>query len=640
VVREAENGSEGGCPAGEAPEAGGGCSEGGGGAASSGDDAKPAALVTTSKSSGEEDVPSVDDTPQTEPAPELPPVAATVADLPRTDEVSELADDGDRPEKEEEDEDGGDALQDGENVPPSAPPPLPMPPPSPPPPSPPPPSLLSLEEHTLLDIFGKLDAVDILNVAQTSVAMYSRVDVLFGLGSSSAGVGGGGGGGTEEDDGGAPPVSTAGPALHEATTAAVAAGHEDGEREGAEKIEESGGAATEASVQMEDMEEMALEDMEDLFDNDTGIGGLDHEYAKYADFEEEIVFHDPGRDDSADATVENDATENRESPTPPAVAAAATLPVPAHPDLTTASASASAPAPTSTLAQKRVAGLQDAFRTTFSSKFLAKGLAKGPAKAPVARPDVPQNQSPPDGGTNTLPNAFLSLLPSKVSAQLQPQKSAAKSLREVKASFEGRQAFAGIDPATASSMADKLLPAELGVIIDMTERVRQAERTAADALAAAVGAATREGEARKERDVLAGRVEAAEGAVAAAAAGADGTEAAAAGDAEVVSFLEEGARALEAERDSVRAGKEKAEAALEEGERRHGERVKLLEDSLVYEREKGAEVEEGAWRTRRVLAREVRRCRTELAVMQTERDGYRDQLKALKRAVMENGGRC
>ena len=58
------------------------------------------------------------------------------------------------------------------------------------------PILECVPERVLMTIFASLDAQDILSTAQVSVVMYSRVDVLFGLGGS------GGGGGAENGDGG------------------------------------------------------------------------------------------------------------------------------------------------------------------------------------------------------------------------------------------------------------------------------------------------------------------------------------------------------------------------------------------------------------------------------------------------------
>jgi len=54
------------------------------------------------------------------------------------------------------------------------------------------PSFEKLDTKIIMNIFGFLDALDILNTAQVSISMYSRVDSLFGLG------GGGGGGGGDD----------------------------------------------------------------------------------------------------------------------------------------------------------------------------------------------------------------------------------------------------------------------------------------------------------------------------------------------------------------------------------------------------------------------------------------------------------
>ena len=50
-----------------------------------------------------------------------------------------------------------------------------------------PPSFASLQESDLMRVFGCLDAFDILSTAQVNVALYSRVDTLFGLGGNAVG---------------------------------------------------------------------------------------------------------------------------------------------------------------------------------------------------------------------------------------------------------------------------------------------------------------------------------------------------------------------------------------------------------------------------------------------------------------------
>jgi hypothetical protein len=43
------------------------------------------------------------------------------------------------------------------------------------------PNLVEIDMEILMNVFGYLDAVDILNTAQTSIAMYTRVDSIFGI---------------------------------------------------------------------------------------------------------------------------------------------------------------------------------------------------------------------------------------------------------------------------------------------------------------------------------------------------------------------------------------------------------------------------------------------------------------------------
>ena len=66
------------------------------------------------------------------------------------------------------------------------------------------PGLVDIDVEVLMNIFGFLDAIDILNLAQINIAMYSRVDALFGI----------------ADDGHAPPVPSARQSKKPAVTSA------------------------------------------------------------------------------------------------------------------------------------------------------------------------------------------------------------------------------------------------------------------------------------------------------------------------------------------------------------------------------------------------------------------------------------
>uniref|UniRef100_A0A7S1BSS9 F-box domain-containing protein n=1 Tax=Corethron hystrix TaxID=216773 RepID=A0A7S1BSS9_9STRA len=481
-------------------------------------------------------------------------------------------------------------------------------------------TLLNLEEHILLDVFSQLDAVDVLNVAQTSIGMYSRVDILFGLGSSLAG------GDVEEDLGDKKNVS-------EGTDAPEF------------KVEQSDSKETQKSSTKEETvpDGLTLEEMEDLFDEFGGSGEVvedgDKSTNEYADFDFTSKNDAPklpreGIDVPPPKEISED--EKNEKPAAPPVPATLASGQPNIPTLSSIMTPATA-APASRT-QSSTSSFQNALSNAFKSKatrktaeddgigsawrhaFKAKDTKISPGGAKDKTKAVADDGA---GGASAIPNAFLSFFKEK-SAGPATRLGAAPTV----------QPFQGIDPVAASSLADKLSPSELAVIIDMTERVRQSEAEARAAVTAADDAGERLAAAERSRDILAVSLSEAKATADSAVAESRKEAVRAAEDAEALAHLEEQTRVLEKEKEEAAEGRRTAEKKLAETKEKHGDRVQVLEDLLVYEQERCAEAEEGAKAIRKVLAREVKRCRTEISVLKTERNGYRDQLKALKKAVM------
>ena len=186
----------------------------------------------------------------------------------------------------------------------------------------------------------------------------------------------------------------------------------------------------------------------------------------------------------------------------------------------------------------------------------------------------------------------------------------------------------------ANSMAEKLTPSELAVIIRMTEQIRSKDREIS--------------KIRAEREDLAARLEGTEAVKEFLISKIKDTErslkkyeedAAKAlqqysCDQELISFLDYRVKELERLwKETKNNLTDEQKQALEFKEKSQKRQV-VLEDMLEFERQQLSDSEREWKATKKILVKEVKHCRAQLLALQAERDSYRQKNLQLKQALL------
>lgn len=290
------------------------------------------------------------------------------------------------------------------------------------------------------------------------------------------------------------------------------------------------------------------------------------------------------------------------------------LPTPSTPNASTATST------TTTSSPSRGAG--GGGLSLFSSILQPRGQAKPPV-----------TPSSSGGG-----GAAASLIPPGVRAAGVAQSVFQTHRRTASADATATAGGPPMNAAMANSMASKLSDAELNAIILMTERLKQKESLAErlsrenDALAAQLDGA------EAVKDFLISKVRDVEAALSANDEHEAKIARQIASDQEVIAFLDARVQELEGQLESDRIAHEASEVAHQRRLLQLEQKTAVLGDLLQFERERVKE-NEVDWRsTKRVLVKEVKGLRSQLAALSAERDGYREQNERLRLAVIGPGG--
>ncbi|CAB9528219.1 expressed unknown protein [Seminavis robusta] len=200
-----------------------------------------------------------------------------------------------------------------------------------------------------------------------------------------------------------------------------------------------------------------------------------------------------------------------------------------------------------------------------------------------------------------------------------------------------------LSEAMAHSMAAKLNDAEINAIISMTEKLRSKEKQVALLI--------------KEKEELEGKLSGSEAVkeflitkvrdMEKIVNKNDETEKKVtqqiASDQEVIAFLDGRVQELERSTRVIQKDKNAIQDKLKAVASQNDKKVAVLSDMLQFERQKLKENEREWKATKKLLVKEVKGCRAQIVALQAERDGFREQNDALRKAVMaggsSNGGR-
>lgn len=107
-----------------------------------------------------------------------------------------------------------------------------------------------------------------------------------------------------------------------------------------------------------------------------------------------------------------------------------------------------------------------------------------------------------------------------------------------------------------------------------------------------------------------------------------------ASDQEVIAFLDQKVQSLEKELSQTKSSKQNLESHFSEYKHTSTQKIKVIEDMLQFERQQLSEQEKDWKNVKKVLVKEVKHCRAQVATLQAERDSFMHQNEKLKQVVM------
>ena len=196
----------------------------------------------------------------------------------------------------------------------------------------------------------------------------------------------------------------------------------------------------------------------------------------------------------------------------------------------------------------------------------------------------------------------------------------------------------GLTATMADSMADKLTPAELSVIIVMTEKLRQREKDVKRVTSEREDLAARLDGSEAVKDFLIGKVQKTETTLKKCNDEAVLVQQQTASDQEVIAFLDGRVQELEKIGKETADKKSKLEKLLLQTKEQNEKRNRVLEDMLQFERQQLAEQEKEFKATKKVLVKEVKHCHAQIAALKAERDSFQQQNQQLKQHLLKRNG--
>jgi len=193
-------------------------------------------------------------------------------------------------------------------------------------------------------------------------------------------------------------------------------------------------------------------------------------------------------------------------------------------------------------------------------------------------------------------------------------------------------------PMLASSMADKLTTAELSVIINMTEKLKEKDNdiTRITAEREDLTARLQSTESVKEFMIL--KVRDLELSQEKNKLEKEEMRIQTVKDQEVISFLDSRVKELEREKKDTLSKRIEAEKGLKSFRKQSGEKMKIIEDMLLFERQQLQE-QDKEWKSqKKLLVKEIKHCRGQIVTLQVERDSFAQQNTQIKQALFNKKG--
>lgn len=303
---------------------------------------------------------------------------------------------------------------------------------------------------------------------------------------------------------------------------------------------------------------------------------------------------------------------------------------------------------TSTLATTPTVAAATQQSGTATTASLSSGTTSKSATKPgsAAKPAEPQfGHRLVGGGRNLLNmlqgggkndgNSAIGADPSK--RQQSPKRRGAGGAGRARGGSDAGDSKPPLSEAMAHSMAAKLNDSEINAIISMTEKLRSKEKQVSLLIREKEEIEGKLNGSEAVKDFLITKVRDMEKIMNKS----DETEKKVtqqiASDQEVIAFLDGRVQELERMTRLIQKEKNATQEKLKSVVAQNDKKVAVLSDMLQFERQKLKENEREWKATKKLLVKEVKGCRAQIVNLQAERDGFREQNDALRKAVMAGG---
>mmetsp|Transcript_21666 Transcript_21666/g.45332 ORF Transcript_21666/g.45332 Transcript_21666/m.45332 type:complete len:670 (-) Transcript_21666:1867-3876(-) len=190
-----------------------------------------------------------------------------------------------------------------------------------------------------------------------------------------------------------------------------------------------------------------------------------------------------------------------------------------------------------------------------------------------------------------------------------------------------------LNAAMANSMASKLSPAELSIILRMREKLQKCEADAERWRLEKEDVVANLASVEAVKEFLVTRVRDTEKVVQNQKDDMKEMQRKNLADQEVIVFLDERVKALEKEVETMRLKEDNTRKEAQEMVNKNEKKVRVLSDMLRFEREQIA-ANEKEWKTaKKVLVKEVKSCRARIVALEAEQEGIRRQNAQLKEGL-------
>lgn len=426
-----------------------------------------------------------------------------------------------------------------------------------------------LDDISLMNVFAFLDPLDVIYFAQTNKAMFSKIDILFGSGGSSSE--------TEDEVVGSEAMTT--PEQSELVASST------------ESVLKPVADANLQSQPVPDQSTMAVSPLQNTTTSTA------HPVEMQTSPSVQTIVTPPNQPHSTKSILTKQTAMSQPLPAPPA-----------PPDKTSSTASPKLFAmPSPSLPQGA---------STFSQMFSRFGAAPAPSTATQI---MSANSSVSSAGTA---NISTTAPPASITTTTSSTGHTDTSGTEIK-----------LNAAMANSMASKLSPAELSIILRMREKLQKCEADAERWRLEKEDVVANLASVEAVKEFLVTRVRDTEKVVQKQKDDMKEMQRKNLADQEVIVFLDERVKALEKEVEAMRLKEDHTRKEAQEMVDKNEKKVRVLSDMLRFEREQIA-ANEKEWKTaKKVLVKEVKSCRARIVALEAEQEGIRRQNAQLKEGL-------